>query len=420
MPMQNFSLLAEQGLFHQLAQNILGNIDKVSVEELVSGYNLLILTNKNNVNNKILAKISIELSRKITDTTVYGNKNNVLINTLVILLNKENLVNCGENMEITGEESPNKEITESVSNSTPNKDISSYSNSNITDITANGNFNYEKVVKSALLITQRCESLVRILIELANNFLINNHTEVFYLSKIILYECKNITIYSNSVISELYFGLGLLNFKSTLGYNFLIEYIKIVKSNNYPEKEIFPIGKIVEMAVISGCYANEIYSFNGLFENLQIELPEKVTEENFNEISLNGKESKSLSMAVAIENDLANLAVRLSEGFGAEITEIVKKKIIVIKLLKYFFNCQNRIVNLNEISGALSLPEKEVEENLLTILGCNLIKGKLNGISKEFTFHWIGYKYLSKKEIKTISTVINEIKKRVDEIVQDL
>ncbi|KAI5133809.1 hypothetical protein NEAUS07_0767 [Nematocida ausubeli] len=420
MPMQNFSLLAEQGLFHQLAQNILCNIDKVSVEELVSGYNLLILTNKNNVNNKILAKISIELSRKITDTTVYGNKNNVLINTLVILLNKENLVNCGENMEISGEESPNKEITESVSNSTPNKDISSYSNSNITDITANGNFNYEKVVKSALLITQRCESLVRILIELANNFLINNHTEVFYLSKIILYECKNITIYSNSVISELYFGLGLLNFKSTLGYNFLIEYIKIVKSNNYPEKEIFPIGKIVEMAVISGCYANEIYSFNGLFENLQIELPEKVTEENFNEISLNGKESKSLSMAVAIENDLANLAVRLSEGFGAEITEIVKKKIIVIKLLKYFFNCQNRIVNLNEISGALSLPEKEVEENLLTILGCNLIKGKLNGISKEFTFHWIGYKYLSKKEIKTISTVINEIKKRVDEIVQDL
>ncbi|KAI5134584.1 hypothetical protein NEAUS06_1173 [Nematocida ausubeli] len=418
--MQNFSLLAEQGLFHQLAQNILGNIDKVSVEELVSGYNLLILTNKNNVNNKILAKISIELSRKITDTTVYGNKNNVLINTLVILLNKENLVNCGENMEITGEESPNKEITESVSNSTPNKDVSSYSNSNITDITANGNFNYEKVVKSALLITQRCESLVRILIELANNFLINNHTEVFYLSKIILYECKNITIYSNSVISELYFGLGLLNFKSTLGYNFLIEYIKIVKSNNYPEKEIFPIGKIVEMAVISGCYANEIYSFNGLFENLQIELPEKVTEENFNEISLNGKESKSLSMAVAIENDLANLAVKLSEDFGAEITEIVKKKIIVIKLLKYFFNCQNRIVNLNEISGALSLPEKEVEENLLTILGCNLIKGKLNGISKEFTFHWIGYKYLSKKEIKTISTVINEIKKRVDEIVQDL
>ncbi|KFG27477.1 uncharacterized protein NESG_00556 [Nematocida ausubeli] len=420
MPMQNFSLLAEQGLFHQLAQNILGNIDKVSVEELVSGYNLLILTNKNNVNNKILAKISIELSRKITDTTVYGNKNNVLINTLVILLNKENLVNCGENMEITGEESPNKEITESVSNSTPNKDVSSYSNSNITDITANGNFNYEKVVKSALLITQRCESLVRILIELANNFLINNHTEVFYLSKIILYECKNITIYSNSVISELYFGLGLLNFKSTLGYNFLIEYIKIVKSNNYPEKEIFPIGKIVEMAVISGCYANEIYSFNGLFENLQIELPEKVTEKNFNEISLNGKESKSLSMAVAIENDLANLAVKLSEDFGAEITEIVKKKIIVIKLLKYFFNCQNRIVNLNEISGALSLPEKEVEENLLTILGCNLIKGKLNGISKEFTFHWIGYKYLSKKEIKTISTVINEIKKRVDEIVQDL
>ncbi|KAI5149717.1 hypothetical protein NEAUS05_2448 [Nematocida ausubeli] len=420
MPMQNFSLLAEQGLFHQLAQNILGNIDKVSVEELVSGYNLLILTNKNNVNNKILAKISIELSRKITDTTVYGNKNNVLINTLVILLNKENLVNCGENMEITGEESPNKEITESVSNSTPNKDISSYSNSNITDITANGNFNYEKVVKSALLITQRCESLVRILIELANNFLINNHTEVFYLSKIILYECKNITIYSNSVISELYFGLGLLNFKSTLGYNFLIEYIKIVKSNNYPEKEIFPIGKIVEMAVISGCYANEIYSFNGLFENLQIELPEKVTKENFNEISLNGKESKSLSMAVAIENDLANLAVKLSEDFGAEVTEIVKKKIIVIKLLKYFFNCQNRIVNLNEISGALSLPEKEVEENLLTILGCNLIKGKLNGISKEFTFHWIGYKYLSKKEIKTISTVINEIKKRVDEIVQDL
>ncbi|KAI5129590.1 hypothetical protein NEPAR04_1482 [Nematocida parisii] len=404
--------LAEKGLFHQLSITLLSNINTITNDTLCNIYDDIILPNYYNINTDTFINISILVSKKLnTQSSI-----NILYNTLNILNNEYNTHSSISN---------SKYSTHSIisnNNSTEHNDNSATNDS--TEMVNNPILYINRLNNSNSVIFN---GNIRILLEISLNYI---QIDQLQQARIILYECKEMEIESKESLRILHLGLGLLNYKSknfTISYKNLVEYLKLLNMEKKKEIENEKITEIIETVVRAGIYSDEIYSFTELIKICSTITESNSNDKNLSEIKNNEKfdktkniENISIKLITALENDDPMESERISKAFDEEIVELVKRKAVIIRLLNYFFKNQERTVILKKISDDLSLPLELVQECILQILGTGLMKGNINGISGEFSYTWIGYKYLTEEEIKSIRMVVREMRARVDSVRQEI
>ncbi|EIJ87422.1 hypothetical protein NEPAR06_2243 [Nematocida parisii] len=404
--------LAEKGLFHQLSITLLSNINTITNDTLCNIYDDIILPNYYNINTDTFINISILVSKKLnTQSSI-----NILYNTLNILNNEYNTHSSISN---------SKYSTHSIisnNNSTEHNDNSATNDS--TEMVNNPILYINRLNNSNSVIFN---GNIRILLEISLNYI---QIDQLQQARIILYECKEMEIESKESLRILHLGLGLLNYKSknfTISYKNLVEYLKLLNMEKKKEIENEKITEIIETVVRAGIYSDEIYSFTELIKICSTITESNSDDKNLSEIKNNEKfdktkniENISIKLITALENDDPMESERISKAFDEEIVELVKRKAVIIRLLNYFFKNQERTVILKKISDDLSLPLELVQECILQILGTGLMKGNINGISGEFSYTWIGYKYLTEEEIKSIRMVVREMRARVDSVRQEI
>ncbi|KAI5166441.1 hypothetical protein NEIRO03_0859 [Nematocida sp. AWRm78] len=403
--------LAEKGLFHQLSITLLSNINTITNDTLCNIYDNIILLNYYNINTDTFINISILVSKRLNTHSSIS----ILYNTLNILNNEYNTHSSISNSKYnTHSVISNGDNTEHNDNSV----ISSSTDENNPILYINRLNNNNSVIFNGS---------IRILLEISLNYI---RIDQLQQARIILYECKEMEIESKESLRILHLGLGLLHYKSknfTISYKNLVEYLKLLNMEKKKEIENEKITEIIETVVRAGIYSDEIYSFTELIKICSTITESNSEDKNLSKIKNNEKfdktkniENISIKLIMALENDDPMESERISKVFDEEIVELVKKKAVIIRLLNYFFKNQERTVILKKISDDLSLPLELVQECILQILGTGLMKGNIDGISGEFSYTWIGYKYLTEEEIKSIRMVVREMRARVDSVRQEI
>lgn len=340
--MQEYAELAAAGKYHQLTEKVLSEVPGMSLDDLSSLYNRIIVPNYYSLHDDSFAEISSAISRRMQPEDALT----LLEQALARLVDSE-------------------------------KDAEEEEASLLT---------------KAIRLSRRGKlAVTKLLLDIAHKQILLGNASA---ARIILYDCKLHQMEDKETLQRFHLGMGLLYYQTkdyTPAHKHLLEYLEISEM----DRDVF------EQCLVSGVLSDHVYSFS-VFS------------------SLPAGDGPAKDLAIALEEGNPAAAAECAGKINPELVPLAQKKALAVCLLAYFFRNQQRVVSLPWLSSELSFPLPELQAAVLDILGNGIMKGSIDGITGDFTYNWIGYKYLTASEISTVRSVVSEMKRRVEGVIKEV